>query len=97
MEKIVRVLNQLPMCSREWTPENGDKKLIKSVDVVMTDGIDTFTAEATDDKAEVLNNNPLDDDTIYAVQLRMSVRTWKNRDGVDVRSNSIRIINIKAL
>lgn len=97
MEKIVRILSQFPMQSREWTPENGEKKLIKSVEVVMSDGNDTFTAEAADNMAEVLNEHPLDKEMIHSVQVRMSVRSWKTKDDKEVRNNTIRIINIKPL
>lgn len=97
MDKLVRVLEQQPLVSREWTPENGQAKIIKSVSVKMTDGIDTFVGEATDQLAEVIDKTPLNKDHIHAVQTRIRVNTWKTKDGKDAMSNNITIIKIVEL
>lgn len=97
MDKLVIVLEQQPLVSREWTPENGEKKLIKSVTLKLTDGIDTFVGEATDQLAEVLDETPLNKDRLHAVQTRIRVNTWKTKDGKDAMSNNITILKIVAL
>ena len=43
MEKIARVLSQSALESRDWTNNNGENVVIKSVQVTITDGIDTLT------------------------------------------------------
>ena len=52
MEKLVRVISQGAPQTRQWTnPNTGELKNITSVEVEMTDGLDRFIAEATDDLA----------------------------------------------
>jgi hypothetical protein len=55
MEKLVRVISQGAPQSRQWTnPNTGEMKTITSVEVEMTDGLDRFIAEASDDLANQL-------------------------------------------
>ena len=41
MEKLVRVKSQGPLQQRNWTKQNGENVVISSVELTMTDGIDT--------------------------------------------------------
>ena len=60
MEKLVRVISQGAPQSRQWTnPNTGEVKTITSVEVEMTDGLDRFIAEASDELAVQLANQPL--------------------------------------
>ena len=52
MEKIVRIKSQGPLQQRNWTnPRTNESILISSVEFLLTDGIDTFVAEVTDQQA----------------------------------------------
>ena len=92
MEKIVRVLGQSALESRDWTNNNGENVVIKSVQVTITDGVDTLVVEATDKLAEGIASKPLLLDVFYGMQLRCSVRSW-TKDGKEYSANSIRIVN----
>ena len=49
MEKIVRIKSQGPLQQRNWTnPRTNESILISSIEFLLTDGIDTFVAEVTD-------------------------------------------------
>ncbi len=94
MEKLVRVMDQRPMVKRDWTNGQGENITLKSVEIVMTDGNDTFVAEATDQMAETLSDKPLDKGLMYGVRLKMSIRTWENKDHVQVMANNVKLISI---
>jgi hypothetical protein len=93
MEKLVRIKEQGGLQS--FQTQNGEA--ISKVAVVMTDGIDTFEAEAFDKVAIQLSQNPLNSNTIYNAQLQISMREWTNKEGVINRANSIRINKIASV
>lgn len=95
MEKLVRVINQGELVTRNWQNSQGETKVIKSVELTLSDGIDTFVAEANDSLAESINTQPLDQDGLYAARCRILVREWENKDHVKVRSTSVKLINIQ--
>ena len=77
MEKLVRVKSQGPLQQRNWTKQNGENVVISSVELTMTDGIDTFVGEVTDQQAIAINQQPLDLNRMYGVRCRLDVREWK--------------------
>ena len=85
MEKLVRIINQGPLVQNDWTNRQGEKSVISSVTLTMTDGIDTFQAEVTDQAALNINSNPLNPDAMYAVQCRMSLSKSVSRETGEVR------------
>ena len=93
MEKLVRVKAQGAPVS--FQSQQGET--VTKIPVVMTDGIDTFEAEAFDKLAVQLANNPLNGDVIYNAQMQLNVREWTNQQGQVVRSNSIRLLRIAPL
>lgn len=95
MEKIVRVKAQMPLKTRNWTSQSGQTVVINSVELVLTDGIDTFVAEATDQLALTLAQQPLSSDYIYHAQCRCDVREWESQTTHEkMRSNGIRLLRI---
>lgn len=96
MEKVVRVKAQSPLKVNNWTSPSGETKIIKIVELQLTDGVDTFVAEANDDLAEQLNNEPLKAEYFYGLQARMIVIEWKKQDGSQARATRIRIQKIVA-
>lgn len=94
MEKIVRLLEQYPLRSTEWTGRNGDKRIIKSVELRLTDGVDEFIGEVNDDLAEAISAYPLKKDYFYGVQARLSVSEWTKQDNSVARATRIRILKI---
>jgi len=98
MEKIVKVKNQGTLQERDWTNERtGEKKVIKSLTLEVTDGIDTFLVEANDAQAEALAKSPLKTDALYGLRCRMVVNEKTTENGQKRRFTNIKVINIVEL
>ena len=73
MERIVRILNQSPLATRQYTDKKtGEQKIVNSVTLKLTDGIDTFLGEITGERA--VSCPKYDPQYIYSVQCSMVVR-----------------------
>ena len=93
MEKIVRIKSQGPLQQRNWTnPRTNESILISSVEFLLTDGIDTFFAQATGTLAQALQ--PLDKSVLHTVQCHISHRTFERQDGSIGHENNIYIDRI---
>ena len=78
MERIVRILNQSPLATRLYMDKKtGEQKVINSVTLKLTDGIDTFLGEITGEKA--VNCPKYDPQYLYQVQCSMVVREWNSQ------------------
>ena len=78
MERIVRILNQSPLSTRQYMDrKTGDQKVINTVTLKLTDGIDTFLGEITGERA--VNCPKYDPQYIYKVQCSMVVREWNSQ------------------
>jgi len=98
MEKFaIRIESQTAMRTFDYTDRNGMTQTGYSKEMVLSDGLDTFVAEATDQLAQNLEREPIADGTVVNAQLAMSVRTWKSERGNEVRSNVIRIQKIRVV
>jgi hypothetical protein len=95
MEKSVRLVEQFPLRCALWTSKNGDKRVIKSVELRLSDGVDDFIGEVNDDLAEALAENPLKKDYFYGIQARLSVSEWTKQDNSVARATRIRILKIQ--
>ena len=78
MERIVRILNQSPSATRQYMDrKTGEQKVINSVTLKLTDGIDTFLGEITGERA--VNCPKYDPQHLYRVQCSMVVREWNSQ------------------
>ena len=78
MERIVRILNQSQLVTRQYMDKKtGEQKVINSVILKLTDGIDTFLGEITGERA--VNCPKYDPQYIYSVQCSMVVREWNSQ------------------
>lgn len=78
MERIVRILNQSPLATRQYTDKKtGEQKIVNSVTLKLTDGIDTFLGEITGERA--VSCPKYDPQYIYSVQCSMVVREWNSQ------------------
>ena len=78
MERIVRILNQSPLATRQYMDrKTGEQKVINTVTLKLTDGIDTFLGEITGERA--VNCPKYDPQYIYSVQCSMVVREWNSQ------------------
>ena len=95
MEKIVRIISQSPLASRQYKDGNGNERVVNSVSFRLTDGVDEFVAEITGERA--VNFPKLDYMHNYAVQCTMAVREWTSQQGEIQQSNKIYINRICAI
>ena len=97
MERIVRILNQSPLATRQYMDrKTGEQKVINSVTLKLTDGIDTFLGEITGEKA--VSCPKYDPQYIYSVQCSMVVREWNSQQtGEAMQATTIYVdkINLK--
>lgn len=98
MEKIVKVTEIGQLVERTWTNERGETRTIASVEVVVTDGIDTFVAEANEELARSLDKQVkeknFDFNALYEVRISSTVRESKEKK---IKFNSIRLQQIVKL
>ena len=98
MEKLVREKSQGALRQRDWTSPRGEKLVISSVELILTDGIDTFVVEATDQLAMAISKEPLSRDAVYACQCRMDVNSWESpSSGERMFATKIRILKLHAV
>ena len=78
MERIVRILNQSPLATRQYPDKKtGEQKVMNSVTLKLTDGTDTFLGEITGERA--VNCPTYDKNYYYKVQCSMVVREWNSQ------------------
>ena len=97
MEKIVRIVNQSGLQSRQYMDrKTGEQKVINSVSLKLTDGIDTFLGEITGEKA--VNCPKFDQQRQYKVQCSMVVREWNSQQtGEAMQATTIYVDKISML
>ena len=97
MEATVRILNQSPLATRQYMDrKTGEQKVINSVTLRLTDGIDTFLGEITGERA--VNCPKFDPQYQYRVQCSMVVREWNSQQtGEAMQATTIYVdkINLK--
>ena len=97
MEATVRILNQSGLMTRQYLDKKtGEQKVINSVTLKLTDGLDTFLGEITGERA--VNCPKYDPQYIYRVQCSMVVREWNSQQtGEAMQATTIYIdrINMK--
>lgn len=94
MEATVKILNQSPLATREYTDEKtGEKKKINVVTFKLTDGADTFIGEITGERA--VSCPQYDPIYLYRVKCSMVVRKWKSQTtGQELQATTIYIDKI---
>lgn len=77
MEATVRILSQSQLMTRKYLDrKTGEQKVVNSVTLRLTDGIDTFLGEITGERA--LKCPIFDPTRLYRVQCSMVVREWNS-------------------
>lgn len=94
MEATVRVLQQSSLMSRQYQDrKTGETKVINSITVKLTDGLDTFIGEITGERA--VNCPRFDLTRLYRVQCSMVVREWSSQQtGEPMQATTIYIDRI---
>lgn len=99
MEKsAIRIVGQSPLGGFQFTGRNGEQVYVKTKELVFSDGIDTFVAEALDQLAEKLDREPLPDGSIVSLQCTLDIRRWTSKETQqEMRANRVRILKIAAV
>ena len=97
MEATVRILNQSGLMTRQYLEKKtGDQKVINSVTLKLTDGLNTFLGEITGERA--VNCPKYDPQYLYKVQCSMVVREWNsNQTGEAMQATTIYIDKINMM
>ena len=97
MERTVRIMQQSPLVTRNYMDrKTGDQKVINSVTLKLTDGIDTFLGEITGERA--VNCPKYDPQYLYKVQCSMVVREWNSQQtGEAMQATTIYIDKINLM
>jgi hypothetical protein len=78
MEKLVSIIEQGAHSQRTYDGKDGQPTVFHYMDFVLSDGIDTFHAQATGSLAQALQ--PLDKNMLHHVQCHISHRTFDRTD-----------------
>ena len=92
MEKLVSIISQGAHSERQFTGRDGQPTVFHFMDFVLSDGIDTFHAQATGKLSEALK--PLDKNVLHKVQCHIAHRTFERQDGTTGHENAIYIDRI---
>ena len=94
MERTVRILQQSPLTTRQYMDrKTGEQKVINTVTLKLTDGIDTFLGEITGERA--VNCPQFDPQYQYKVQCTMVVREWNSQQtGESMQATTIYVDKI---
>lgn len=93
MEKRVRIIEQSQLTTRQYQDKKtGEERVANSVVLKLTDGLDTFVAEITGERA--VNCPQFDKTREYRVQCTMNVRTWTSQSGEQMQANTIYVERI---
>lgn len=96
MEKTVYLVQACPMEKKDITRQSGEQTTLKVKEVVLSDGLDTFVAEAYDRVAEDLEDRPLETGRYYRVRCSLEANQVTNKDSGKQRYfNKIRLLSIR--
>ena len=97
MEATVRILNQSGLMTRQYLDKRtGEQKVVNSVTLKLTDGLNTFLGEITGERA--VNCPKYDPQYLYKVQCSMVVREWNSQQtGEAMQATTIYVDKINML
>ena len=92
MEKLVTIIDQLPLASRPYTGQDGTQRVFNSRGFILSDGIDEFYAEMTGDTA--LACIEYDRTVWHKMQGYMRQRSFQDKNGATRYENQIYITKL---
>ena len=87
----MQVKAQAELRENAWQNQRGENMIIASVELELTDGLDTIVAEVTGDEARALAAQPAAPGTTGYFALRFSVTEAKTRDGKPFKTMRCRV------
>lgn len=91
MEKLVTIQQQFPLEERVYTDRKQQEQKIAIRGFVLSDGIDTFYAEALGDLARQMPN--YDQSVMHNVQLQLGLRRF-TKDGKTRHNTEVKIVKM---
>lgn len=86
------------MVEREYqNKKTGQKDVFRSKGYILSDGLNSWYAEAIGNQAQLLEKNPLDESQWIQADLSFSVREYTDKDGVVRNNNEVTIQRIATL
>lgn len=92
MEKLVSIQQQLPLVERQYTDRQGQPQVFASRGFVLSDGVDTFYAEAVGDMARSMPQ--YDPAVMHHAQCQMSLREYEDKNGTKHWQTEVRIVKM---
>ena len=92
MEKLVSIVQQLPLVERPYTDRQGQQQVFASRGFVLTDGVDTFYAEAVGDTARVMPQ--FDPAVMHMVQCQLAIRDYDDKNGQKRWLTEVKIVKM---
>lgn len=94
MEFFARVISQGTIVEHNWTNDRGESRVIASIEVILSTGLDTMVVEANDDLARSINNGKLPAEGLFRCRVKATVRESKEKK---LKFNSLRLVEIEQL
>lgn len=86
------------MVEREYeNRRTGKKDVFRSKAYILSDGLNSWYAEAIGTLAQTLEKNPLDESQFISAELTFLVREYTDKDGVVRNNNEVTIARIVQL
>ena len=93
MEKrFLKLIEERPLVTREYTAQDGTKKVFYSKGYVFNSGLDEFYAELTGDAAR--DAQPLDAEALHCMQGQIRQRSFSDKNGNRRFENTITILKL---
>ncbi len=94
MERLIKIIEELPLRERSYTDQNGQQKVFVTKGYVVTDGVNKFCAEAVGDLARALEKQSPRLLETYLLSYELSCREWLDQQQQRRFENGVRILKI---
>lgn len=93
---MLKVLKVFETRNVPYTGKDGQQQVFTVKGFHLSDGYNTFYAEATQDIARVCDAQKVEDGQFVSVHLQHTTRAYKDASGVERLSNEVRIVSMMA-
>lgn len=84
-------MNQFPLKERSYESKSGEQKVMRSVELEISDGCSTMYVEAIGDRADRLNARPLNKGMLYRFCVTAKSRNVLRNDGGESHFTSLNL------
>ncbi len=94
MDRLVQIVEDLPLRERSYNDQNGQQKVFVTKGFIVTDGINKFCAEAVGDLARALDQKKPDTSIPHLISYEITCREWTDQQNLRRFENGIRILKL---